>query len=209
MDMDPLDLASDGVTETSQHNPQHSEDHVRVVVLSTVIPVCVLILMMIVLRKIIIRRRTRCRNGHKSTIYTIPEPVFQPRGNDLKSMPDIERVVNKKNRSFPKSILKENSKQHGRRKNDKTKEFKLGKGRYWTEPVIFPREPVYQAQQKPSYLVPFTALPKNFDFSLPNVEVHSDFVIIKDLDILQTYWYETENNKEEYKKQPQLNPNFT
>ncbi|XP_072398554.1 uncharacterized protein [Diabrotica undecimpunctata] len=205
--MDPLDLSSDGVTESSHHNHQHSEDHVRVVVLSTVIPVCVLILLMIVLRRIIIRRRTRCRNGHKSTIYTIPEPVFQPRGNDLKSIPDIERVVGKK--PLPKSILKENGKKHGHHKNHKTKEIKYGKGKYWSEPVTFPREPVYKAQQTPSYLVPFTALPKNFDFSLPNVEVHSDFVIIKDLDILQTYWYETENNKEEYKQQPQLNPNFT
>lgn len=156
---------------------QNSVENVHIIILSTVLPVCVFIILFIVLRRVLIRRRIRTI-GRNSTIYIISEPAYEVRYYQQKSVPDIERVTK------PKIV----------HKTQKSKEEKFivksknGKKQNISPISFFPREPVYRNQQTPSYIVPFTELPPNFDFSLANVEVYSDFVVIKDLSILQRYW---------------------
>ncbi|CAH1972481.1 unnamed protein product [Acanthoscelides obtectus] len=67
--------------------------------------------------------------------------------------------------------------------------------------------PVYTTQNS-VYLVPFSALPPNFDFSASGVEVKSDYVIVKDLEILNIYGAICHRSPEEYQQPPPYNPNF-
>nr|CAI5835604.1 unnamed protein product [Callosobruchus analis] len=67
--------------------------------------------------------------------------------------------------------------------------------------------PVYTTQNS-IYLVPFSALPPNFDFSASGVEVRSDYVIVKDLHILNIYGAICHRSLEEYRKPLPYNPNF-
>ncbi|XP_018571778.1 uncharacterized protein LOC108911348 isoform X2 [Anoplophora glabripennis] len=44
---------------------------------------------------------------------------------------------------------------------------------------------VYQNHKNPIYLVPYSALPENFDFSRSDITVRGDYIILKDLHVLE------------------------
>nr|CAH7761940.1 unnamed protein product [Callosobruchus chinensis] len=74
-------------------------------------------------------------------------------------------------------------------------------------PALQIEPPVYTTQNS-IYLVPFSALPPNFDFAASGVEVKSDYVIVKDLHILNIYGAICHRSLEEYQRPLPYNPNF-
>ncbi|XP_056636337.1 uncharacterized protein LOC130444959 [Diorhabda sublineata] len=171
-------IKSDTFEKVNGHR-QHSVEDVHIIILSSVLPVYVFIIVVIVIRRVLIRRRVRTI-GRNSPVFIISQPAYELRYHQQKSIPDIDRVTKIVQKSPSKRQKSKDEILNGRSKN--------GNKQNISPITVFPREPVYRNQQTPSYIVPFTELPPHFDFSLANIEVYSDFVVIKDLNILQRYW---------------------
>ncbi|CAH1113667.1 unnamed protein product [Psylliodes chrysocephalus] len=177
----------------------------NILIISTVVPVSMFVIIFVAVWRVNRRIRRgatnrRSNNLLKSSVYIIPSHEYQPKSI---LRPDVVSNPPQLNTLDAESGKKQKKKGHLKIKiaSKKTKNQNYSTG-------AFPRDPIYRNQESPSYIVPFSALPHNFDFSLKTIEVHSDFVVIKDLDVLHSYWYETDINKEEYQKPPSLNPNF-
>ncbi|CAG9858009.1 unnamed protein product [Phyllotreta striolata] len=164
-----------------------NKNHNSVYIYSTFVPVCVCFVLIVAVWRV--RRRIRTKKILVTSVFVVTS-------DNQRNLPQsaqegaLNVIANKKPKNQNRKKIKIITKNQ--------KNFSIST-------ISFPREPMYKSQGKPAYLVPFTALPPNFDYSLKNVEVHSDFVVIKDLEILQTYWYE----KEEYKKPAPYNTNIS
>ncbi|KAJ8979634.1 hypothetical protein NQ317_001341 [Molorchus minor] len=109
--------------------------------------------------------------------------------------------------TFPMSGLRK----QGRTEDDSVFTLPMS-GNQISEEHIY--QPVYRNQRNPIYLVPFSALPENFDYSRTDIVVKGDYIIIRDLFILEQPVVRppsvpsTPTYLEEYKKQEPYNPHF-